>query len=293
MSSCRNFAFFTLLSLLFVSPLFAQYQYAMEVQVVDLQVSVQDKQGSYLSDLKPEDFLVWEDGTPQQVLDLDLARQPFSIGILLDTSSSMESAWRITAKTTEDFIAALRPEDEYFLMLFDDQIKMKQEMKFAGDRVLKLEGLKYGARTRMFDAILQSIELLNRARYPRHALFVISDGVNTYGAGSEKKATDLAQKTKTIIYSLIVQTGEDEFNSLRSLSDATGGTWFRMWEQYPRMQAAYEKIAADLSHRFTLYYRSAGDYSKTRKPLIKVKMKNPDWRVQYQNTYYPGSKGEG
>lgn len=278
---------FAILFFFFASPLFAQY--TVEVQVVDLQVSVQDKHGNYIAHLKAEDFEVRENGALQQVLDLDQTRQPFSIGILIDTSSSMQSAGRIISKTTEDFISAMNPEDEYFLMVFADQIVLQQEMQFAKKHMVKLDSLKYGQHTKLFDAMVQSMEMLKGARYPRHAIFVISDGINTYGSADEKKVRELAQASKTIIYSLIVQTSDYEFNPLRSLAEDTGGTWFKMYEQWPRMEAAYEKIATDLSHRFTLYYKSASDYTKALKPAIQVKMKNPDWRVQYQKAYYPGS----
>ena len=91
-----------------------ELKYDVEVQVVDLQVSVSDQNGNFVTDLKPDDFLVWEDKVPQEVLDLDTTREPFSIGIVLDTSSSMQRAWRTTARFTEEFVSAMHPEDEFF-----------------------------------------------------------------------------------------------------------------------------------------------------------------------------------
>lgn len=266
-----------------------ELNYDVEVQVVDLQVSVSDRKGNFIMNLIPDDFLVWEDKVPQEVLDLDTTREPFSIGIVLDTSSSMERAWRITARCTEEFVSAMQPEDEFFVMTFDDDLKLKNDFKFASDRLFKLGDLRYGKRTRLFDAINSSIEKLSEARYQRRALFVISDGINTFGAGGEKTAEYLAQKTKTIIYSLIVG-GEEPLNELRMLSIATGGTYFLMHKEYPFMHAAYIKIASDLAHRLTLYYQSRSDYTQQRKPRITVKMKNKDWQVKYQRTYYPDTK---
>jgi len=267
-----------------------ELQYSVEVQVVDLQVSVCDKLGNYITTVQPEDFIVTENDLPQEVLDVTAEREPFSIGIVLDTSSSMESSWRIATKATEDFVASLRKEDEFFVVSFDDDVKVRSEFAYAGDAPFKLGNLHYGNRTAMFQGIINSIVKLSTAQYPRRALFIISDGMNTWGPGDEKTARELAQKTKTVIYSLIVQSDDYSlFNPLVTLPQATGGTYFLMEEQFPRIKTAYEKIASDLAHRMTLYYRTHSDYAATKKPVIKIKMRNPDWRVQYQKAYYPGS----
>jgi VWFA-related protein len=282
---------FVLLFLVVSLPCFAdELQYSVEVQVVDLQVSVCDKLGNYITDVQPEDFIVTENDVAQEVLDVTAEREPFSIGIVLDTSSSMESSWRIATKATEDFVASLRKEDEFFVLSFDDDVKVRSEFAYAGDAPFKLGNLHYGNRTAMFEGIINSIVKLSTAHYPRRALFIISDGMNTWGPGDEKTAREMAQKTKTVIYSLIVQSDDYSlFNPLVTLPQATGGTYFLMEEQFPRIKTAYEKIASDLAHRMTLYYRSHSDYSATKKPVIKIKMRNPDWRVQYQKAYYPES----
>ena len=268
------------------SPLHAQYR--VEVQVVDLQVSVTDENREFVKDLKPEDFLVWEDNVLQDVLDLELTREPFSIGILLDTSFSMRPAFKIMAKGTEDFIWSLHPQDEFFLMTFDEKLVLKKDFGLANQKTsLKLSELKYGEATRLFDAILAAEQRLQSAHYPRRALFIISDGMNTSGEGDLKSAIEEAQKNKIIVYSMMLENSEADIATLRMLSDQTGGSYFVLYPQYPRLQAAYDKIARDLANRFTLYYRSHSDYTTVHKPVIKLQMKNPRWRVQFQKAYFP------
>ncbi len=265
-----------------------QAQYTIEVQVVDLQVSVSDEDREFVRDLKPEDFTVWEDGVLQDVLDLELTREPFSIGILLDTSFSMRPAFKIMAKGTEDFIWSLHPQDEFFLMTFDEKVVMKKDFGYANQKTsLKLNGLRYGEATRLFDAILAAEERLKSAHYPRRALFIISDGLNTSGEGSLKATIEQAQKNKIIVYSMMLENSEADIATLRMLCDSTGGAYFVLYPQYPRLQAAYDKIARDLANRFTLFYRSRSDYTLVRKPEIKLQMKNPRWHVQFQKAYFP------
>ena len=274
--------------LLLLIPAIVWAQYTVQVQVVDLQVSVSDANGQYIQDLKPDDFLVWEDHVAQDVLDLELNREPFSIGILLDTSSSMQSTFRETARSAQDFLASLRPQDEYFLMTFDDQVLMKKDFGLANNiQDLNLTRLHYGERTRLYDAIVMGLDRLAQAHYPRRALFVISDGQNTAGKADLKSAVTAAQKNKVLVYSLILNDDTSELNALQLLTEETGGTSFFLYSGIPRLQAAYEKIAGDLAHRYTLYYRSSSDYSNGHRPNIKVQMKNSHWRVRYQKTYYP------
>jgi VWFA-related protein len=268
----------------------AQHQEIVNVQVVNLQVSVLDKKGEFITELTAEDFLVWENETAQQVLDLEIQREPFSIGVLIDTSSSMQSVFQITGRGTTDFVSSLRPDDEFFVMSFDDRIQMHQDLtKKANSPKSDWNDFRYGNRTKLYEGLIASLNRLSKATYPRRAIFLISDGVNTGGSGNLEQAIELAQKNKVIIYSLILENSDADFNTLRKLSESTGGTYFVLYDEFPRLQAAYNKIAMDLAHRFTLYYKSVSDYSSAKKPEIKIRMKNPNWSVRFQRAYYPRS----
>ncbi|HSP07034.1 MAG TPA: VWA domain-containing protein [Acidobacteriota bacterium] len=263
------------------------YNYEVEVQVVDLQVSVTDEHGQFVSDLKPEDFMVTENGAPQDVLDLEINRQPFSIGVLLDTSSSMQPIFQIVTRGTRDFLSSLRQDDEYFLMTFDEKIRLLKDLGTAGSGAdAELKKLRFGECTRLFDALMAALERLKQAQQPRRALFLISDGVNTAGGGSLGEVIEAAQRAKTIVYAMVAENGDSDILLLRTLTESTGGTYFVLYDNFPRLQAAYDKIAADLAHRFTLYYRSESDPSRKKPPVIHVQMKNPRWHVQYQKAYY-------
>jgi Ca-activated chloride channel family protein len=266
----------------------ASAQYIVRVQVVDLLVSINDQHGNFITQVAPEDFLVYEDKKPQEVIGIEQQREPFSIGILLDTSSSMHSNFKITRHATEDFIYSLREEDEFFLMTFDDRLLVRKDFGLARDRINPhWSDYRYGEGTRLYDAVITAVQKLKNAHYPRRALFVISDGMNTRGSGSLQKAIEESQKAKVLVYSLVYENADSNLSALRHLSESTGGTYFVLFDEFPRLRAAYQKIAEDLAHRFTLVYRSSSDYSADKKPQIQVKMRNPSWRVRFQHTYHP------
>src|SRR4026207_474569 len=167
--------------LLFAITLHAQY--VVNVQVVDLQVSVLNKKGDFLTELQPEDFLVYENEQPQEVLDLELKREPFSIGVLLDTSGSMQSVFQITERSTKDFLSSLSPQDEFFVMTFDDKVRMISELTKRADTSLEdWKDLRYGDHTRLYEGLISALQKLGSTKNTRRALFLISDGVNTSGS---------------------------------------------------------------------------------------------------------------
>jgi VWFA-related protein len=264
-----------------------QLQYEVEVQVVELQVSVVDRLNNFQIDLKPEDFLVYENGIAQEVLDVELQRQLFSIGIIVDTSESMQSQFLRISRAAKDFVSSLKPGDEYFVMTFDDKVKMTHEMQIASKgQIPDFLKLRYGQRTRLYEGLMSGLNSLKEARHPQRAIFVISDGVNSMGKYDLSDVIRTAQQNKTLIYSLILQKGGADLYVMYKLAEQTGGTYFVLESDFPRLKAAYEKIAADLAHRITLYYQSSSDYSKKEKPQIQIKTKNPEFKVRFQKAFY-------
>jgi Ca-activated chloride channel family protein len=195
--------------------------------------------------------------------------------------------FQVIERGTRDFLSSLKPEDEYFLMTFDEKIRMRREFG-ATSAAPGLNDLRFGDRTRLFEALGAALLQLQQAHYPRRALFLVSDGVNTAGGGDLSDAIREAQRAKALVYALVVEKRDTDLNTLRTLSESTGGTYFVLHDEFPRLQAAYEKISADLAHRFTLYYRSTSDYSRVQKPQIRLQMKNPRWRARYQRAYFAG-----
>jgi VWFA-related protein len=264
-----------------------QLEYDVEVQVVELQVSVVDKKDNFQTDLEAEDFLVFENGISQQVLDLELQRQPFSIGIVMDTSSSMQSNFIRISRAAKDFVSSLKAEDEFFVMTFDDRIKVTHEMQIASKAVLPdFLSMDYGHRTRLYEGLMSGLNTLKNSTHPQRAIFLISDGVGSLGKYNLSDVIRTAQQNKTLIYSLILQKGGADLYVMYKLAEQTGGTHFVLEDDFPRLKAAYEKIATDLAHRMTLYYQSSSDYSKQQKPEIKIQTKNPEWKVRFQKAFY-------
>jgi VWFA-related protein len=84
---------------------------------------VTDDQGRYVSGLRPEDFIIEEDGVRQDIVHFTPSRDlPVSVGIVLDTSASMERKILTATRAVDRFIRNIHDEDEIFYMTFDERV---------------------------------------------------------------------------------------------------------------------------------------------------------------------------
>jgi len=128
-------AVFTVSLLLMGLTLAAQTPTALRVDVrlVNVVATVTDSVGRHVSNLTADDFTVLEDGVPQKIThftqDYDV---PVSVGILLDTSGSMQGKMSAATEAVEHFLNRVHPDDDIFLMTFARTIKLEQD--FTSDR---------------------------------------------------------------------------------------------------------------------------------------------------------------
>jgi len=105
-----------------------------ETQLVSVPAVVTDASGRPLSDLKPENFKIVEDGQPQTIANFGTTETPFEIALLLDTSGSTRDDVALIRSAANSFIEALRPGDRVGIVSFN-------QAKTFGDPVAAVEVL--------------------------------------------------------------------------------------------------------------------------------------------------------
>src|SRR5882672_6808635 len=94
-------------------------QVRVDVRLVNVIATVMDDRGRYISHLTADDFIVEEDKRLQQIAHFSQDQDtPLSIGILLDTSGSMERKLRTAIDAVARFAEQLHKDDEIFVMTF-------------------------------------------------------------------------------------------------------------------------------------------------------------------------------
>src|SRR5213078_4276298 len=108
-------------------------QVRVDVRLVNVVVTVTDSHGRYIPNLTENDFIVEEDGKTQHISHFSQDRNvPVSVGILLDTSGSMDRKIRTAVDAVDRFVQRIQPDDEIFLITFAGQVALRQD--FTADR---------------------------------------------------------------------------------------------------------------------------------------------------------------
>src|SRR5438094_7360211 len=108
-------------------------QVRVDVRLVNVIATVTDNRGRYIPNLTQDDFTLYEDGKIQEISHFSQDQNvPVSVGILLDTSASMDRKIRTAVEAVDRFIRRIQPDDEIFLMTFSGQPFLRQD--FTDDR---------------------------------------------------------------------------------------------------------------------------------------------------------------
>jgi Ca-activated chloride channel family protein len=148
--------------------------------LVTLPVSVLDRDGRYVPNLRKEDFRLWEDGVEQQVAFFSSVDKPFSVVLMIDTSGSTRFRLEDIQDAAIAFTNQLRTDDRVMIVSFDDQVRVLSE--FTSDRGRLRDAIRRthpGDGTKLYDAVdmVMNQQLSNVSG--RKAIVLFTDGVDT------------------------------------------------------------------------------------------------------------------
>jgi Ca-activated chloride channel family protein len=239
------------------------------VDIVSLNVTVQDGQGHYVTDLDQDQFSIFEDGSKQDITFFNRRQQPIALSLLLDTSASMEDKIDDLQIAAKSFVRRLKPNDIAQVIDFDSRVEIRQG--FTGN-VAELEAAigktSAGGSTSLHNAIYIALKELKKVRavseedVRRQALVVFSDGEDTSSLISFDEVLDLAKRSETAIYTIAlrgVDTQTKGFREaefvMRQLAQETGGRSF-FPSRIDELAGVYAQIADELASQYTIGYTS-------------------------------------
>ncbi|NMV11907.1 VWA domain-containing protein, partial [Vibrio parahaemolyticus] len=99
----------------------------VETNLVMIPVSVFDRNGLYIPNLRQNDFKVFEDGKEQEIAYFGRSEVPFTVAILIDTSPS--TAYKIDEirEAAKAFVDQLKPQDQVIVIEFDGNVHVLTE----------------------------------------------------------------------------------------------------------------------------------------------------------------------
>jgi VWFA-related protein len=181
------------------------FRFKSSVELINVSATVVDSLERFVPNLHKEDFVLYEDDKPQTITHFSDERVPVSLGILLDTSGSMEGdKFRHAINAIERLITQmLNPEDEIFLYTFNDQPQMIQG--WTQDRELLMRQLRrtYPAGgTAMYDTVAEAIPYAQRGHNRKKAIVIISDGNDNKSRTLVGELRTLIRETEVLLYAI-------------------------------------------------------------------------------------------
>ncbi len=282
----------------------------INTDLVTLTATVADKKGRYRADLKQSDFTVYEDGTKQEIAYFNTGdRVPVSLGIIFDTSGSMEDKIDGVQDAVTHFVKGVSPNDEIFLIQFCDDADIVQDFTSDKTRILRaVQSLNPSGGTALYDAITLGLQKVKQGKNKKRALLLLTDGNDTKSSIDLQTVLSLAKSAEVIIYALGIGHGEKgnvhlglniedrvDMRVLRSFADTTGGNAYYLEAAHEggvdRVDEAAAEVASELKQQYTLGYYPTNPKKDGGFRQIVVEVKDKDLRVRTKRGYYAPNKG--
>lgn len=179
-------------------------QISVDVALVTLVATVTDSSGRSVPDLRPEDFIVTEDGKEQNVTLVEQNQDlPVSMGVVLDTSGSMEPKIQTAASAIDNFLDSLLRDDDIFLMTFAEQPQMLQPFTTDRNKISSaLRRIRLGNNTALYAAVQQGVREVRKGKHEKKAILLVTDGQDTANRVTLDQAMLDVRQSHVLVYAL-------------------------------------------------------------------------------------------
>lgn len=257
-------------------------------------VTVTEPSGTYVTGLQKGDFKLYMDGQqrPIEFFRQDL-NTPVSVGILVDTSGSMTPKIPQARAAIAEFLHDLNDKDDVFLFAFSSHPFLLQPFTTNHDLVMRRLALLHAyGQTALFDVIMEGLQMVQRGRYDKKALLVVTDGMDNTSASTVNDVVAQARRMGVLVYSIgigdpngssggvsvsigpFVLGGDDmehvDSETLHTLSTETGAKTYiiRQAGDGEALRRACENISLELREQYTIGFLApdpaAGGYRSLR-----------------------------
>ncbi|HEX5704999.1 MAG TPA: VWA domain-containing protein [Pyrinomonadaceae bacterium] len=183
----------------------------VDTTLVTVPVSVLDRQGRFIPNLKREDFTLLENGNEQSIAFFETAEKPFTVALVLDTSASTQFKLSEIKAAALEFAKQLRPQDRVLLVTFNSEVLLLTDPTNDLELIAQTieEFVHSGTATRLYDAVNLTIaERLNRIK-GRKAIVLFTDGVDTASQQASYQSTlEQVEELDALIYPVQYDTSD-------------------------------------------------------------------------------------
>jgi Ca-activated chloride channel family protein len=266
------------------------------VDLVSFGVTVIDRKGELVTSLGRDDFEVYEDGQRQTLLhfargDEDASAPPLHLGLVFDTSGSMDEDIQLSRTAAVRFLNTLQRAVDVTLVDFDTEVRVARYGQNDFARLVeRIRKRRPDGMTAFYDAIgvyLDGASTLDG----RRILVLYTDGGDNTSALSYSGIQDLIKASDITIYAVgflshLSQSYQmDQRMKIRQLAEMTGGQAF-----FPMaikdIESSYDKVLAEIRGQYTLGYLSTNGKTDGSWRKVEIKVTRPGSRTRSRRGYY-------
>ena len=296
----------------------------VETNLITIPVSVYEKSGVYVGDLRQSDFKIFEDGKEQEIAYFGTSDQPFTVILLIDTSPSTSFKIEDIQNAATAFVDQLKIEDKVMVITFDESVHVLTDFTSNRQEIYKaIRRSSFGNGTSLYDAVETSLRKKLAKINGRKSIVLFTDGVDTtsYGASSTSTLRQ-AEEADSIIFPIYYNTflenrgigggggvmstppilqlpgGTGAPTSadysrgrtyLQLLAETTGGKMFRAESTIGGLNAAFEGIAKELRSQYSIGYYPVETGTAGQRKQIKVRVNRSNVAIRARDSYIVGA----
>jgi Ca-activated chloride channel family protein len=284
--------------------------YRVAVETVALTVTVTSKDGSYVGQLAPDDFVVHDNGVPQMISIFEHGDVPLDLALLIDASASVYDRFDLIRAAAKGFVRSLGPYDRGAVVGFNDRFRLLAD--WTSDLATldaALDSAAAGGGTALYTSLYIAMGGLGPTPVAdgmprRRIIVVLSDGENTRGPVSYEHVLESTRRSAVTIYTIrITEPVPPAFARLLGLSvppsssvyllghlaRETGGRDYSL-KCLDELPNVYASIAAELANQYMLGYVPAGHAGDKAFHRVTVSLpRHPTARARTRVGYLVGS----
>lgn len=268
----------------------------VDVDLVNVYLTVCNKRGRFITNLGRESFTVLEDGAQQVITNFSKETGvPLRIALVIDTSGSVRDKLPFEKEAANQFLYAMLHggSDQAAVFTFDSSIELRQD--YTRDPALLARAVlntRAGGGTRLYDALLKTLQGKLAENEDRKVIVLLTDGNDNSSRSRPQDVVEAAQRSGVTIYAIsmnAVGMHLDDSEPYDALLDTfareTGGEAF-LPNKLGDLSAHFKRIINELRSQYTIAYRSTNPNKDGGFRRIQIGVNNSHYSVRTRSGYY-------
>ena len=276
----------------------------VDTQLVLINVTVTDPLNRFVTGLEKEHFRIFEDKIEQRLSQFSSEDAPLSVGLVFDTSGSMGSKLQRSREAAAELFKTANPQDEFFLVEFNNTPELRVPFTHSTEDIQNsLTFTQSKGRTALLDGIYLAMNQMKKAKNPRKAIIIISDGGDNSSRYTESEIKNAVREADVQIYAIGIyeamasrgRTPEEMAGPglLNEIAGQTGGRAFDV-DNVAELPDVAAKIGIELRNQYVLGYTPKNKERDGKYRHVQVKLVQPrglpPLKAFYRLGYYAPSQ---